>query len=138
MTTPTFTDKQLADGRRALDLGKDGDSWGVVCPRRKYWGTGPGPVGCGTCETCVAFTSALRGDNSDTAIDITMPKHPSVEHILQFFTYEHLPDYLQKISKPFCDLASTLAKNLEGPELTICLRKMLEAKDCAVRATFIA
>jgi hypothetical protein len=67
-----------------------------------------------------------------------MPKHPSVEHVLQFFTYEHLPEHLQKISKPFCELANTLAEELEGPELTICLRKMLEAKDCAVRAALSA
>ena len=67
-----------------------------------------------------------------------MSKHPSVEHVLQFFTYEHLPEHLQKISKPFCDLAGTLAEDLEGPELTICLRKMLEAKDCAVRAALSA
>lgn len=67
-----------------------------------------------------------------------MPKHPSVEHVLQFFTYEHLPEHLQKISKPFCELANTLTEELEGPELTICLRKMLEAKDCAVRAALSA
>ena len=67
-----------------------------------------------------------------------MSKHPSVDHVLQFFTYEHLPDHFQKISQPFCDLANDLAEELEGPELTICLRKMLEAKDCAVRAALSA
>jgi hypothetical protein len=60
--------------------------------------------------------------------------HPSVEHVLQFFEYEHLPAQLQVISKPFGDLAHKLAGSLEGPELTVCLRKLLESKDCAVRA----
>jgi len=60
--------------------------------------------------------------------------HPSIKHILQFFEYEHLPSHLQVISKPFGDLANKLAGSLEGPELTVCLRKLLESKDCAVRA----
>lgn len=71
------------------------------------------------------------------------------EHILQFFAYAHLPAHLQLVSKPFCDLAhaivmgdnvpesgtvtfgSALPRN---PERTAALRKLLEAKDAAVRA----
>lgn len=69
--------------------------------------------------------------------------HPSTEAILKFFEYEHLPPHLQSVSKPFCDLALFLVgqgsieggmEDLEGPELTVALRKLLEAKDCAVRA----
>lgn len=61
--------------------------------------------------------------------------HPSVDHLLQFFTYDHLPDHLQAISRPFADLAhSLIAQGLQGPELSAALRKLLEAKDCAVRA----
>jgi hypothetical protein len=41
---------------------------------------------------------------------------------------------LQTVSKPFCALAYFVAEELEGPEATVCLRKLLEAKDCAVRA----
>ena len=56
-------------------------------------------------------------------------------YLLQFFKYEHLPEELQKVSKPFCDMAHQLAKNLpSNPESTTALRKLLEAKDCAVRA----
>ena len=56
-------------------------------------------------------------------------------YLLQFFTYEHLPEHLQKVSKPFCEAAHELAKNLpSNPESTTALRKLLEAKDCAVRA----
>jgi hypothetical protein len=55
---------------------------------------------------------------------------------LRFFEYEHLPPALQKVSKPFGDLAFDLASTraLQGPELTVGLRKLLEAKDCMVRA----
>ena len=57
------------------------------------------------------------------------------EYLSQFFTYSHLPPQLQNISKPFCDLAESLTKTLpKNPERTLSLRKLLEAKDCAVRA----
>jgi hypothetical protein len=55
--------------------------------------------------------------------------------ILHFFAYEHLPDKLQAISKPFGDLARQLASDLPGnAETSTALRKLLEAKDCAVRS----
>lgn len=65
--------------------------------------------------------------------------HPSTSAILRYFEYDHLPAGLQDISKPFCDLARTLVDNesLDGPELTVALRKLLEAKDCAVRAALL-
>ncbi len=69
------------------------------------------------------------------------------EHILQFFSYEHLPPHLQAVSKPFCDLARVIVAEGEmpagtavqfplprNPERTVALRKLLEAKDAAVRA----
>ncbi len=53
----------------------------------------------------------------------------------QFFTYAHLPEKLQHVSRPFCDLASLIVDTLpSNPERTVALRKLLEAKDCAVRA----
>jgi len=55
--------------------------------------------------------------------------------ILQFFNYDHLPKKLQVVSEPFCDLAEDMVANLpEGPEVSAGLRKLLEAKDCFVRA----
>ncbi len=55
--------------------------------------------------------------------------------MLQFFDYEHLPEKLQAASKPFGDLARLMHNSLPmNPETTTCLRKLLEAKDCAVRA----
>lgn len=61
-------------------------------------------------------------------------RHPSVEAVLQFFTYEHLPPHLAEVSKPIANLAHGMADNLgTSPELTLGLRKLLEAKDCFVR-----
>ena len=57
------------------------------------------------------------------------------EHILQFFTYAHLPAHLQEASRPFCELAQRIVDTLpRNPERTVALRKLLEAKDAAVRA----
>lgn len=60
--------------------------------------------------------------------------HPSTEAILRYFAYDHLPDHLQAVSRPCWTLAVAMAGTLEGPELTAGLRKLLEAKDCFVRA----
>jgi hypothetical protein len=55
--------------------------------------------------------------------------------MLQFFVYEHLPPHLQAVSKPFGDLARHIVETLpSNAERTVALRKLLEAKDCAVRA----
>ncbi len=57
------------------------------------------------------------------------------DYLLQFFRYEHLPEPLQAASKPFAELANRLVETLpSNPERTVALRKLLEAKDCAVRA----
>lgn len=56
-------------------------------------------------------------------------------YLMQFFKYDHLPKHLQEVSKPFSDLAETLHTTLpDNPETTTALRKLLEAKDCAVRS----
>lgn len=71
------------------------------------------------------------------------------DRLLQFFEYAHLPTHLQMVSRPFHDLAHALVKGDNvpesgtvtlgpplpaNPERTVALRKLLEAKDCAVRA----
>jgi ferritin-like protein len=56
-------------------------------------------------------------------------------HIMKYFAWAHLPERLQAISRPFYELAKQMAETLpEGPEVSAALRKLLEAKDCAVRA----
>ena len=57
------------------------------------------------------------------------------ERMLRWFAYTHLPEKLQTASAPFGDLASHLCRIADpGPERTVALRKLLEAKDAAVRA----
>lgn len=57
------------------------------------------------------------------------------DRLLKFFKYEHLPENLQTVSKPFCELAQSINDTIEpGPERTVALRKLLESKDAAVRA----
>jgi len=59
---------------------------------------------------------------------------PPIAHVLQFFAYAHLPERLQAISKPFAELANQVVGQSSNQETTIALRKLLEAKDAAVRA----
>lgn len=54
-----------------------------------------------------------------------------------FFKYDHLPAHLQAVSKPFGDLASALLTEQSNPEREVALRKLLEAKDAAVRAVLV-
>jgi len=62
-------------------------------------------------------------------------EHPSVAHVLKFFKYDHLPKDLQAVSKECHDMAHNMVINCkQSPELTVGLRKLLEAKDCFVRA----
>lgn len=57
--------------------------------------------------------------------------------ILRYFHYSHLPPHLQERSRPFAQLARAALSNSTGKdnaELAEGLRKLLEAKDCIVRA----
>jgi hypothetical protein len=74
---------------------------------------------------------ALTKKQEENRSLMPMKKH----YLLQFFAYEDLPPHLQEISKPFGELAKQIVETLpENPESTTALRKLLEAKDCAVRA----
>lgn len=65
-----------------------------------------------------------------------MDKH---EILLQFFEFKHLPPHLQKVSEQFYIIAYDLVALIpENSELTMALRKLLEAKDCAVRAKIMS
>jgi hypothetical protein len=62
-------------------------------------------------------------------------RHPGTVQIARFFEWEHLPAHLQTVSRPCGELAAQMIQVLpDGPELTAGLRKLLEAKDCFVRA----
>ncbi len=53
----------------------------------------------------------------------------------KYFAYEHLPAYLQEASKPIAELAQLMNESLpDCAEKSTGMRKLLEAKDCFVRA----
>lgn len=52
--------------------------------------------------------------------------HPAIVHVLSFFAFEHLPQGLQEVSKPFHKLANEVAERApENQETTVALRKSL-------------
>jgi hypothetical protein len=62
--------------------------------------------------------------------------HVATAAILRYFAYDHLPEGPLRTASLRCHaLAHGMANDLpSGPELTAGLRKLLEAKDCFVRA----
>ena len=55
--------------------------------------------------------------------------------IMRFFAWDHLPAHLQDVSREVGVLAEKMTETLaDGPEKSAGLRKLLEAKDCFVRA----
>jgi hypothetical protein len=66
-------------------------------------------------------------------------RHQSVQDVAQHFATGHLPADLAAISGRCGHLADTMLAALpDSPELTVGLRKLLEAKDCFVRAAVAA
>jgi len=63
--------------------------------------------------------------------------NPAIEHVLQFFSYAHLPADLQAVCVDFSKLANKVARQADNAETTVALRKLLEAKDAAVRAVLL-
>lgn len=61
---------------------------------------------------------------------------PDLQFDLDYFRYQHLPEKLQEVSKPFHDLAHDLAGRRlpKTSQLEVAMQKLLEAKDAAVRA----
>lgn len=71
-------------------------------------------------------------------IDLT-GRHPGVVELAKYFEYAHLPADLQRVSSVCETLASDMIYRLpDSAELTVGLRKLLEAKDCFVRASVAA
>jgi hypothetical protein len=69
-------------------------------------------------------------DDSSTK---TVARQPN--SLMRYFAYDHLPRPLQPVSKPLHDVAKAMDESLpDGAEKTAGLRKLLEAKDCFVRA----
>lgn len=71
----------------------------------------------------------------DESSILSIPTMETNEPILQFFAYGHLPPHLREVSKMFSDLAFHVNETIpRNAERTVALRKLLEAKDAAVRA----
>jgi hypothetical protein len=67
---------------------------------------------------------------------VTRGRHPGVASALQWLTFDHLPEALQRFSAPFYGAAvqTVIAVSVDSAELTTALNKLIEAKDSAVRA----
>lgn len=67
-------------------------------------------------------------------MNVTRSMHSATAHVARLFAYDHLPPWLQKVSRPFHDLAEKLInEHRDGPELTVALRHLKDAKDAAVQ-----
>lgn len=72
-------------------------------------------------------------------IDLDTDRHPSVRDIIQWFEFGHLKEPARGISESCADLAQEMtdAIHIDSAELVVGLRKLLEAKDCFVRAMML-
>lgn len=57
-------------------------------------------------------------------------------HVSEYFEYDHLPQYLQDVSKEFHQLAIKLDELIteDSEQRQVGYQKLLEAKDCFVEA----
>lgn len=77
-----------------------------------------------TCTPSTSFTLCAAG-----------PHCVRTEPEMRWFEFQHLPPHLREVSRPFHEMAHSIVRDLpRDPERTMALRKLLEAKDCAVRA----
>lgn len=76
--------------------------------------------------------------STTTPKEKSMPTNPELLELLQFFKYAHLPEHLQETSKMFHDFVHREVELLpDNYERIQFVRKMLEAKDCAVRSRLL-
>jgi len=73
-------------------------------------------------------------DLADMIVANAHPQLPLKDDLAQFFAWDHLPQYLQPVSRMFGVLAQRIMMLPKNPERTAAIRHLLEAKDCAVRA----
>jgi len=93
----------------------------VTCPNASAHGNPFRYCACGWME------DRLDGRNAATV------------NVAQFFEFDHLPFDLREVSVDCSRLAHAMIARLpDSPELTVGLRKLLEAKDCFVRAAVAA
>lgn len=79
--------------------------------------------------------SEIEVGSREWMVSAAVDRHPSVAQVLRHFAWSHLPVKLQAISKNCANLATQMCAMIpDDPELVVGLRKLLEAKDCFVRA----
>lgn len=73
---------------------------------------------------------------AEHAAAVTEGRHPTIRDGLQWLTYAHLPEALQKYSEVFYQAAVDLINRIvtDSPELTTAVNALIAAKDSAVRA----
>lgn len=106
----------------------------VTCPK---CGASCGVVPSAFDPECGLFICWCCGTKGQIKIEKPEPaKGETVnnEFLIQFFKFDHLPAHLQEVSRPFSELAEKILSLPRNQERTVALRKLLEAKDCAVRA----
>ena len=69
-------------------------------------------------------------------IDLAPPQHKEApEPMMKWFIAEHPMKELQPVCDIFCDAATRIVGTIDpGVERTVALRKLVEAKDAAIRA----
>jgi hypothetical protein len=81
------------------------------------------------------ITVGIREERQEEA-PVPLPQDTAPEEpIVKYFAYTHLPPKLQEVSAPFSLLATSILKLPRSAERTVALRKLLESKDAAVRAS---
>ncbi len=79
--------------------------------------------------------STINGTREHAEV-VTTTRHPGVQAALQWLTFSHLPEALQRYSRPFYNAAVDLIVEIrqDSAELITALNKLVEAKDSAMRA----
>lgn len=66
-------------------------------------------------------------------------RDPAIVELVRLFRYDHLPQHLQRVSRPFAELVFELLARLpDGSQFLVALQKLLEAKDAAVRQAVVS
>lgn len=91
------------------------------------------------CNTCHKHVSKCECHGKGViSFDLEYDDHKTtilIDPKIKHFAYQHLPGEMQMVSRPFYELAASLCNMLDrGPEFDMMIRKLLEAKDCAIRA----